>query len=324
MLVSHLHPKFHVITVVSNPVRYASRGRLYRDFEKHMACSGANLWTVETAFGDRTYELTEAADPRDVRFRTFHELWHKENMINLAIARLPSDWEYVAWIDADVLFHRRDWVTETIQQLQHYQVVQLFGHAIDLDPKGHPMQEHQSFLKAYIDKGFRCPNPKRAEGPCDYYYGGYGKRGSFAHPGYAWAARREAIESLGGLIDWAILGSGDHHMAMALIGESERTFPDWIHHAYARKILRWENRALRYVQRDIGFVPGTISHFWHGKKRDRQYSDRWKILLDNKYNPDVDLMRDSQGLYALTENNARLRDEIRAYFRARNEDSIDL
>jgi len=37
-----------------------------------------------------------------------------------AVARLPSDWKYVAWVDADVNFTNPHWVRVTVQQLQHY------------------------------------------------------------------------------------------------------------------------------------------------------------------------------------------------------------
>lgn len=317
----HLHDKFHVIAVISNPVRFKSRYELYRKFERHVKCAGANLWTVETAFGERPFEVTESRNPRHIQFRSEDELWHKENMINLAVMRLPFDWKYVAWIDADIMFNNPDWVEETIQQLQHYHFVQMFGTAIDLGPRGEPLTMHRGFVKAWIELDYKCPN-KRAKPGETPYYGGIS--GSFAHTGYAWACTREAFEHLGGLIDWAILGSADHHMAMALIGESEKTFPGQIDSRYELKIKRWEKRALDYLHRDIGYVPGTITHFWHGKKRDRGYTDRWQILIDNAFDPDKDLMRDSQGIWRLTHNNWRLRDHIRSYFRSRNEDSIDL
>src|SRR5690606_34329521 len=120
----------------------------------------------------------------------------------------------------------------------------------------------------------------------------------------------------------AILGSGDHHMAMALIGEVEKTFPSQINSRYAKKMVRWQERALKYLHRDIGYVEGTISHFFHGKKKDRKYRERWEILVGNNYDPDLDLKRDTNQLFAWTDNNYRLRDEVRAYFRQRNEDSI--
>lgn len=314
--------KCHVISVISNPVRYRSRYDLYEQFERHMEASGAQLHVVELAFGDRPYEIDpDPAHTQLIRFRTLEEVWAKENLINLAISRLPEDWQYVLWVDADVHFTDPHWLTESVQALQHWHVIQLFSEAIDLGPKNEVMQVHTGFVKAYFDNGFKNPNKK---GNGTDYYGYGGKRGSHCHPGFCWGATRYAIDSLGGLIDWAILGSGDHNMALALIGEAEKTFPGTIHDRYKAKILRWQDRALKYIQKDIGYLHGVITHAWHGKKADRGYIDRWKILLDNEFDPDADLKRDSQGLIGLTERNHRLRDEIRAYFRSRREDSIDL
>jgi hypothetical protein len=311
--------KLHVITVISNPVRFHSRYELYNNFKKHMEASGAQLHTVELAFGDRPFEITRGGcGSNETQFRTFDELWHKENMINLALARLPTDWEYVAWIDADIMFQNPYWLAETVQQLQHHMVVQLFAQAVDLGPRHEIMQTHRGFVKGYFDEGFKCPNMKHK----DWGYYGYGPTGSFAHPGYAWAARREALEHTGGLLEFAILGSGDHHMAMALIGEAAKTFPSNIHSRYAFKIMQWQDRAVRYLHRDIGFVDGTLLHYWHGKKIDRNYRGRWVIL--DEYDPDLDIKRDTQGLFVLTDNNPKLRDGIRMYFRNRNEDSIDV
>jgi hypothetical protein len=86
----------------------------------------------------------------------------------------------------------------------------------------------------------------------------------------------------------------------------------------------WENRAEKHIRRNVGYVPGLLLHHWHGKKRDRKYADRWKIIIDNDYDPHYDLKEDWQGLWQLTDRSFKLRDDIRAYFRSRNEDSIDL
>lgn len=134
-----------VITVISNPVRWRSRYDLYRAFAKHMDDSGVRLTTVELAYGDRPFEITECDTASHVQFRTRSELWHKENLINLGISRLPADWKYVAWIDADIQFARMDWAQETLHQLQHYALVQPWSHAQDLGPKHEPMDRHSSF-----------------------------------------------------------------------------------------------------------------------------------------------------------------------------------
>lgn len=302
------HPKLHVVTCISNPVRYSSRYRLYQHFAKHMSDSGAILHTVEMAFGQREHAITDPSNAHHTQLRSDHELWHKENMLNLVIQRLPHDWEYVAWIDADILFHRLDWVSETLEQLQHYQFLQLFSHATDLSPTFEPLGKHQcGFVYDYYH------NPDKMK------QGGYA---SFSHPGYAWAARREALDACGGLIDIGILGSGDRHMACAMIGKAEHSFNSGVHPNYKNAVMEWQRRCERHTKRNIGYVSGAISHFYHGSKSNRGYKDRWKILVEHQYDPYCDIRRDAQGLYQLDENKIGLRDDVRRYFRSRQEDCI--
>jgi len=87
-------------------------------------------------------------------------------------------------------------------------------------------------------------------------------------------------------------------------------------------LYAWQTRALR-LNKNIGYVDGLLTHSWHGKKKDRKYGDRWRIYLENRYNPLIDLRRDTQGLYLLDELKAGLRDDLRNYLRARDEDSVD-
>jgi hypothetical protein len=153
----------------------------------------------------------------------------------------------------------------------------------------------------------------------DYY--GLIKNGFYWHPGFGWAYRREALEALGGLIDYSILGAADMLMAACLTGDI--SLSDWLADSYKRWIFEWKARADRYIRGDIGYVSGLLLHYWHGKKSQRGYKDRWKIFFDHKFDPELDLKRDCQGLWQLTDRNSALRDALRAYLKARNEDSID-
>lgn len=320
-----LPPQLHVISVVSNPVRFASRYRLYREFVARMQDAGVTHHSVELLFGDRPCEVTEPEMPNHVQIQSFDVLWHKENLINIGIASLPADWEYVAWIDADVTFSNPTWAVDTLHQLQHHMLVQMFSHAVDLGPRCEPLQHHAGFAFMYHQNG--CKGPQGAGYTPAYY--GYGNpgRGVFWHPGFAWAARREAIDYLGQLIDFAVLGSADHHMAMALIGEAGRSIHRDMALPYRQQIMDWQDRAERYIQRDIGYVHGTLLHYWHGKKANRRYVDRWQVLTGTQFNPVTDLKRDWQYLWQLRVEELRqirLRDSIRAYFNQREEDSIDV
>jgi hypothetical protein len=318
-VIKRLPSTLHVIAVVFNPLRFQSRYNLFRDFERHAhANPEVELKVVELAFGDRPFEVTSPDNPDHWQIRTNQELWHKERMINIAVSRLlPSDWEYVAWVDADVTFVNPDWAHETMQQLQHYQVVQMFTHAIDIGPNMEPLDSFEGFAYQHV-KGQRffptLAGVKKGGSGYDYYSARYW------HPGYGWAYRREAWNALGGMLDINIVGGGDHQMAYGLIGRIEETIPGGTTDQYTKTIRNWGEKAA-LLKRNVGAVPGTVMHHFHGKKADRGYYNRWRILSDNKFDPLVDLKPDWQQMWALAGNKIKLRDDLRAYFRARNEDS---
>src|SRR5271154_4063886 len=108
----------HVVTVVYNPIDWESRLRLYREFEAHMLASGVCLTTVECALGSRPHLLGGEARVNHVGVRASTLLWNKENLINLGISRLPENWQYVAWIDADIKFRNEHWAADTVDLLQ--------------------------------------------------------------------------------------------------------------------------------------------------------------------------------------------------------------
>ena len=296
----------YVVTAVFNPWRYKSRIDLYNKFKKYVEDSGAKLLTVELAYSDRDFVVTTPTDPFNLQLRTTSELWHKERMLNLGIQHLPPSWKYVAWIDADVTFARSDWASETVQLLQHYDVIQLFSHAIDMGPNYEPIKTHTGLFYAY------------QEGRMG------GVRYDYLHPGFAWACTRDALDKLGGLFDTAVLGSADRHMACSLLDRVDQSHPRGISSGYTEQLELWAKRCEKYIKRNVGYLPTTLTHFWHGKKVDRRYADRWKILVKHQYDPEFDLKFDSQGLYQFTDRCPELAYDIRKYFQARNEDSIDL
>jgi hypothetical protein len=330
--------KLHVITCISNPIRYHSRYRLYRSFEKHMLDSGVQLYTIECAFGDRPFEIVpnNNSNPYNpvkyIGVRTKEELWLKENLMNIAIQHLPLDAEYIACIDADFTFSRSDWAQETIQQLQHYQVVQMFS-TVGYMNNNHEMIRHRlGYLQTYHNfldgknSAFAAANIP----PIPIYPYPDGRKPGWIDvgaPGAAWAYRREAINHLGGLVDFCILGSGDYFMAAGLIGFMSKVVPNSYSPSLKAKLYHWATLAERNIRRNVGIVPGTVLHGWHGRLSERGYGSREKILINQQFDPNTDLKRDSQGVFQLEDDNTlrfiKLRDSIRNYFRLRNEDNIE-
>ena len=300
----------HVIGVCSNPARYHSRYRLAREWMAEMQkTTNVQLHMVEAAYGDRHHEVTETNNGRDLQLRTNTEIWIKENMINLGVRHLlPRDWRYMAWVDADVHFRSPSWALDTVHQLQHWPVVQPWQQCTDLGPNGSIMQTHQSF------GWLRQSGKSMQKTPTQPY--------AYAHTGFAWACTRAFWEQSGGLLDFCILGSADHHMAWAMIGDGTWTVHKAMGPSYMRKVEEWQTRAMRVTHGQVGFVPGRIEHQFHGSKAARQYRERWQILVDAKYDPERDLMYDSQGVIKLA-GKPNLEQAIRVYNRGRNEDGVD-
>lgn len=300
-----------VIAVVSNPIRWESRIRLAKDFIEHMVESGVRLTVVDCAHGDRPHLLGSGTGYRHIPVRARTLAWSKESLVNIGLQRLPDDWKYAAWIDADVVFRKKHWALETVHALQQYHVVQPWSDCYDLGPDGSHLEHHVSFAKLWatgkpIKQGPSC-------GPGTVY--------KFGHPGYAWCMTRQALEWVGGLIDTAALGAADHHQALALIGRVMDTIPRNLNPAYAAPMLIWQQRAMRHINMNIGYVPGTIEHKFHGTKRNRAYVSRWDILHKHNFNPETDLKRNLHGVMELAGNKPYLTRDIDIYHKSRNEDA---
>lgn len=237
------------------------------------------------------------------------EYWCKENLINLAVKQLPLNWKYIAWIDADLTFLNENWVSDTIEALKDSEFVQLFETAIHMGP-------HEEAMK--IDKSFGYMHKKsNTEWRSDCKYG-------YWHCGFAWACNRYAYDKTNGLIDYSILGSGDYHMAMALINKVEESFPrekDRIHPSYYQKLKDYE-ALIRIYKIRLSYTPGTILHHWHGRREDRKYVERWNILYEHNYNPDQDIEYDEDGLLNLSNYGKRMEMDIMQYFIERREDNM--
>lgn len=309
-----------IVSVISNTPRFKRRWELYEQFVRRVRASGIDHITVEIALGHRHF-MTDPCDPTNLHLRTIEEFWHKENAIQLGIAHGRRLWptkKMVGWVDADcapVGKSFNDWWKETWHELQHYEFVQMWEWLQPLDYHHSPLgPPNPSFMSNYIKWG--TPYPKASKGyPVQW-----------GSPGLAWAANLSALDQIGGIPDAAILGAGDWYLAHMLI--SDLPFPDM--KGYHPDYLNyWKNKQAlceKWIKRDVGFVKGLYTHFFHGKIVNRGYNTRENILIDGQFSPQTDLKRDHQGLWQLETHDSRqmrMRDRIRQYFRARNEDSID-
>ena len=302
-----IEKKLNVIIVISNPCLYARRYILAREFIKRIEEEeeNVNLFIVEMIYGNQKYLVTDRKNKNHLQLIGKTPIWHKENMINLGVKYLlPKNYKAFAWIDADVEFDSSSWALDTLKILNGCKdIVQLFSHCVDMSSTYTNMNIFNSFgysfskKKNYTTKGL------------DYW-----------HPGFAWAITRNAYEKIGGLYDKGVLGSGDNIMALAIISKSEYCNNIEFHEDYNNSMLDFQNKASKLR---LGYIPGIIRHHYHGSKINRQYTERWKILMKYNYSPNKDLTYDEKGILIPTNNFSKeFEEDIMNYFRERKEDSI--
>ena len=291
----------YVILPYFNFAGFKRRRDLFIQFVERYAKTPGIRLVVSEALGPTP--LPRLPVHKHITFQTDSHVWIKENLINMAVKSLPRYWKYMAWIDADLEFLNTNWVEDTIKELQDADVVQMWRTAVNLGPHEEALKIDKSFAYMFVGSGTKWTASDK-----------YG----FWHPGYAWACTRHAFTKMGGLPDWAILGSGDRHLAMSLAGLGQTSCPGTIHENY-KMMLRLYERSLKNFK--VSWVDGTIIHFWHGSFADRRYRERWDILIKNSFDPFEDIGYTDEGLVQLTDKGRRFEKFLDDYFTGRKEDS---
>jgi hypothetical protein len=297
--------KLNVVIAISNPCLYAKRYILLKEFVKRIEEEETNveLFVVELIYKDQRFIVTDKKNKKHLQLCVDTPIWHKENMINLGVKYLlPKNWKAFAWIDADIEFENSTWALDTLKILNGCKdVVQIFSHCIDMDKDESSLNHFNSFgysfnkNKKFITKGL------------DYW-----------HPGYAWAITKKAYEKIGGIYDKGVLGSGDSIMALSFINKCKNMINPNYSDDYNNSMLEYQEKAKTLR---IGYTPGVIRHHYHGSKKNRNYTERWKILMEHLYSPIKHLKYNEVGILVPTEEcPQKFINDIMNYFKERKED----
>jgi len=290
----------YVICPYFNPENYESRFRVYQDFKRYMGTfENVVLIPVEMALG---YEPFVLYDPTVIQVRGYQSYWVKETLINIGISNLPPEAKYVAWVDVNIIFVNPNWVQDTIDGLKKHKMVQMFSEYANLNSNYKVLHLADSFIATW---------KKGNNSLFDPLYGS-AKKGV---TGLAWAARRDVLDNIGGLLDWMIVGSSDWYMAYAVVGEGDSAnikYPLY---------KEFQAKCDEFIGQDVGYVNGCAIRYWHGPKTSRGYDTRWKILINNQFDPSVDLTKLYNGLYSINSEKTKMIQELQEYFVSRNEDA---
>jgi hypothetical protein len=297
--------KLWIITTYFNPLRSKAREKAYLSFIAGMAragvCIGFELMPVGMdvpmiRMFDHHLELTSP----DI-------LYYKQNLFNIALKRLPSEAKYVSWMDCDIAFVRPDWAEATVAALKENDIVQMFSQVYDLNSNCE-IDGDLLWSAAFRARHLRATPQQNEINPTDF----------------AWAAKREVLDNIGGLVDVypTIVGS-DEFMAAAMLGGRTKLL-----NLYAKKyyelqgkvIKPWEDWAMKLQGAKVGYVDGLLLHYYHGKRDNRGYGTQWDLFQKHYHELDKLLYRDEVGLWRWCDPECEYAKEMRTWFESRKED----
>ena len=298
-----------VVSAYFDSEGYTSKVRALRAYLAVMERSGIPMILVEGCFGRRPFMLPKSDQVLHIRCPSV--MWQKERLINLAIDHVPSSCRKVAWLDTDIFFENPRWAVETANLLDNFPIVQPFDLALWLPPGAMIFRG-----EGIAWSGFAAVSHNH---PGLFLSGDFDRHG---HSGYAWAARKDLIRNHG-LYDRSVVGSGDHLMAHAMMGDlsspcvtnsvgAANPFRDSFH--------AWAKSFHQDVRSKVGFVRGAVLHRWHGERKKRRYYRRMVGLLARGYNPSLDVRVAPSGALEWTEHGAVLGRWMKDYFTGRQED----
>ncbi len=299
------------ITAYFNPVGYRRRRANYGLFRKHLDLP---LVTVELGYGSQ-FELGAGDAEVLIQMPGQDVMWQKERLLNLAIEALPPNCTKVAWLDSDLIFQSADWAGRTEDLLDDYALVQPFRRVFRTDAGWRPGDA----LSADVDIVHAVAHQIESGMPVGQTLIARGEASRTAH-GMGWAARRELLERRG-MYDANIIGSGDSVLLHAAFG--------YIDDAVSRQKMNrrreehfraWAEPFHDDVRGSVGYVPGDVTHLWHGSRKDRRYDERVEGFGAFDFDPADDIADDENRAWRWNTSKPAMHAYVRDYFTARRED----
>ena len=261
------------VTASFNVGNGSPRSQCYQTFLRHFEATGIPLYSVN---------LNRSL------------VWQKERLLNMAIQTWPPSVSKIIWIDNDLLVPESPkWGEAISAALDKWPIIQPWSTARFLDSNGQPTTGPLGFDTVasvpYTHATVDVP-------PCD--------RGlpAEAWPGFAWAARRDVLEEIGGLYEHDLSGPNDVLMSLALYGDFENSYLMRYSGAFRDHWFKWATAAYGAVQGNVGWIEAELTHLWHGPFVQRRYLERTVRLYEAGYDPAQHTATGASGFLELTDD----------------------
>jgi len=322
-----IEEKLHVIAVIYNPVveeatRNVSpllikpsreselRYKLFKEFQERMTNDEPDviLYTVELAFGDQPFLVTNDINCRHLQLRTDTPLWYRENLMNLGIKHLlPPDWKTVAWIDGDIEFDSPTWARDTLKILNGtYDLVHLYTHCNFLLDK---FDGESPYVKNVFNSfGFNQQKEYKFKPSHPYEFLQHW------HSGFATACTRQVYESGICLKEIFPYGYSDRFLFACFNDDAFNIMiNDFKNYEDELKQLKETCKEFK-----IGYVPGMITHHYHCTIETMNPFQLKNMMKTMKKINDI-VTYDEYGVQKInSETDAEYISKIGTYFQSRN------
>lgn len=277
-----------------NPTRNLHR------FLTQMKAQKIPLYGVELSLTDE-FATKNMANWKHMKVGPQNICFQKEACLNIAEKMVPPQYRKIAWIDPDLFFYNKNWYIEAVELLDKHKVIQLFSQYLPSDRNGKTDAYTPSMMK------------RRSEGTA----------GLMGVPGGALAARRELWSVGSGLYPYCFIGGGDSVFLHAIndIDKNNQLITKILKTPFgehSKAFTNWKKNALAYVNKDVGFLEGSVYHEWHGDSSDRGYVSRHEIL--NSIDISKNIKLNSEGVVEICDVNLEVYFKIMNYFKDRRED----
>jgi hypothetical protein len=315
---------FWGITTFFNPAGYKNKKQNYLKFRESSKKQGLNLITVELAFNNQPFELTNKDADILVQVRSNSIMWQKERLLNIGLKHLPPNCDKVAWIDSDIIFLNDSWVKETSRALESYAIVQPFSTYLRLK------KDNEVFSSKILEQ---IPFSRDIDMDGKRFFG-VGYRASqlgrdillkknihyYGQVGLVWASRRSVFEGIG-FFDKSVFPVVDMLMAHVFYNNKITKEGRYYINKNTKKHLQdWAKKVYPNVRGSVYYTGGEVLHLWHGVMRRRNYRICRKILNDYNFDPKTDLKVSEDGVFEWQDGREKIQKQVKKYFKQRNEE----
>jgi hypothetical protein len=269
----------------------------YLAFRAALDAIGVASLTLEWSRDGQGFELPE--DEAIVRVSGGDYIWQTERLLNHGIQSLPARFDMVAWVDADILFDQQDWPEQVEKSLQRWPLIQMFSQARMMPERSQEQIPDMELPGSIYCQQHQVKWPDGTE--------------RLGHCGYAWAARREVIQSVG-LYDAAPVGGGDKNKLFALLNQLDQQQMAERQNGVMRTHYQdWARRLRAACKEQWGYADISLRHLWHGSLESRHYRTRHAIPLRHDFDPYTDICLSPSGAWQWNSDKPGLHHEVEAY-----------